>query len=453
MIQPERIHVRNAAGARRGDYVLYWMQQAQRAEWNHALEFAVHEANVRRLPVVVAFGLIPDFPEANARHYRFMLEGLCETQAVLKRRGIAWVLRLDSPERLAVRLASRAALLITDRGYLRVQRQWRDHVAAQAACPVLEVESDAVVPVETATPGEEFSAATLRPKLRRQLARFLVPLPSAQPRCPATGLNLESLELSDVPRLLKRLRLDNTVGPAPGRRGGAAAALCCLNEFLRARLALYAESRRDPSRELGSELSPYLHFGQISALQVALAVQAATSAPQAAREAFLDELLVRRELSLNFVWYNTRYDTYSGLPDWARRTLAAHARDRRPTTYTPAELESARTHDPYWNAAQREMLVTGRMHGYMRMYWGKKIIEWSESPEAAFKTALTLNNRYELDGRDPNGFAGVAWCFGKHDRPWAERAVFGNVRYMNAAGLERKFDMPAYLRRVEALER
>jgi len=201
-----------------------------------------------------------------------------------------------------------------------------------------------------------------------------------------------------------------------------------------------------------SHMSPYLHFGQISPLYIALQARRAREAPVEAREAFLEELIVRRELSMNFVYRNPKYDRYAALPAWARRSLARHARDARPYRYGPKRLENARTHDPFWNAAQREMTITGKMHNTMRMYWGKKIIEWSASPEEAFRRALYLNNKYELDGRDPNSFAGVAWCFGKHDRPWTERPVFGYVRYMNDRGLRRKYDMDAYLRKIASLE-
>jgi deoxyribodipyrimidine photo-lyase len=197
-----------------------------------------------------------------------------------------------------------------------------------------------------------------------------------------------------------------------------------------------------------SDISPYLHFGQISPLYVALEVANAAGVRKEAREAYLEQLIVRRELSMNFVNFNDHYDSYDCIPSWAKRTLAEHESDRRQYEYSVEELEQGRTHDPYWNAAQREMVDSGKMHNYMRMYWGKKIIEWTPKPEDAFRAALYLNNKYELDGRDPNGFTGVAWCFGKHDRPWQERKVFGKVRYMNAEGLRRKFDMDAYLRKV-----
>ena len=232
-------------------------------------------------------------------------------------------------------------------------------------------------------------------------------------------------------------------------RGGASEGKRLLDTFIRDKLPRYAGQANDPGEDLSSGLSPYLHFGQISPLEVMAALRDESGEN---RDAFVEELTVRRELSMNFTQYNPGYDAYESLPAWARATLEKHGEDTRPYLYTREELDGARTHDPYWNAAQREMVLTGRMHGYMRMYWGKKLLEWGRTPREAFYTALSLNNRYCLDGRDPNSFAGIAWCFGKHDRPWGERNIFGSVRYMNAKGLERKFDMRRYLERVEGLE-
>jgi len=243
------------------------------------------------------------------------------------------------------------------------------------------------------------------------------------------------------------------VAPVTAVRGGTARANALLEEFIAKKIRHYDELRNDPALDYSSHLSPYLHFGQVSPLAVSLRITAEKSIPAAAREAFLEELIVRRELSMNFAFYNDLYDEYECLPDWARKTLAEHAKDRREYLYDADQWERAGTHDPYWNAAQREMMITGKMHNYMRMYWGKKLLEWSRTPAEAFRTALALNNRYELDGRDPNGFAGVAWCFGKHDRAWFERKVFGKIRYMNDSGLRRKFDMDAYLKKVAALEK
>jgi deoxyribodipyrimidine photo-lyase len=251
--------------------------------------------------------------------------------------------------------------------------------------------------------------------------------------------------VEDIDRFVKKLDVDRTVGRVGVYRGGTTPAKKFLRQFVAKKLDHYSELSNDPSADGVSHLSPYLHFGQISPLKIALEVLKRKSPGE---EAFLEELIVRRELSMNFVFFNSRYDDFGCLPSWAKKTLNEHAGDEREYIYSLEDFEAARTQDPYWNAAQREMMSRGKMHGYMRMYWGKKILEWTESPEQAFKTALFLNNRYELDGRDPNGFTGVAWCFGKHDRAWSERSVFGKIRYMNAAGLRRKFDIDAYVRRV-----
>jgi len=429
------------------------MQASQRVECNHALEYAVGEANGLHLPVVVVFGLTDRFPEANLRHYTFMLEGLEEVREGLRARGIRFVLLHRPPERAAVDLAAEAALVVTDRGYLRIQRQWRSHVAANAPCAVVQVESDVVVPAETASPKEEYTAGTLRPKLHRVLKGYLAPLGERPARKDSLSLRLDVDAQEDYAALARSMKIDRTVPPVVSLRGGTAAARARLEAFIAGKLRHYGDRRNDPGLDYASGLSPYLHFGQISPLAVALRVCAEKAVPAAARDAFLEELIVRRELGINFALHNDRYDEYASLPDWARKTLAAHARDRREYLYDEGQWERAETHDPYWNAAQREMVLTGRMHNYMRMYWGKKILEWSRSPEEAFRTALRLNNKYELDGRDPNSFAGVAWCFGKHDRAWPERKVFGKIRFMNDAGLRRKFDMPAYLEKVAALER
>jgi deoxyribodipyrimidine photo-lyase len=284
------------------------------------------------------------------------------------------------------------------------------------------------------------------------LSRFLKPLKETKLKRPSLDIDLPGLDLSDPLGLMGRVSVAGRALPVETYKGGTSRAEARLDEFIRTGLRKYPDSHGDPGAAVESNLSPYLHFGQISPLRVALAVKSARGVPRAAKDAFLEELIVRRELAMNFCRYNESYDTYECVPDWARRTLTRHASDTREHMYSYRRLESARTHDPYWNAAQREMVLTGKMHNYMRMYWGKKIIEWSATPEEAFRTALRLNNIYELDGRDPNSFAGVAWCFGKHDRPWKERPVFGQIRWMSHDGLRRKFHMDAYLERIEALE-
>lgn len=450
MVQPERIRILNGKQARDGRYVLYWMQAAQRAEYNHALEYAIRSANKLSKPVVVFFGITEGWPEANLRHFYFMLEGLQETRKALETRGIQMIIRHQSPDSGAAELAKDAALVVVDAGHLRVQKKWRARAARRIGCALHEVETNLIVPIEEASVKENFSAGTFRPRITRQLGRYLVPLRQSKPKRDSLGLKLATLNIDDIDAVLSGLDLDRSVATVSHFHGGTSNARRHLADFLRNKMNRFARLRNDPNADCVSNMSPYLHFGQISPLFIAMEV---LKRSDSAKNAYLEELIVRRELSYNFIFYNRDYDKFAALPPWARRTLNFHSRDKREYVYSLEQFEKAQTHDPYWNAAQQEMVLTGKMHGYMRMYWGKKILEWSKNPRTGFRIALYLNNKYELDGRDPNGFAGVAWCFGKHDRAWAERPVFGKIRYMNAAGLKRKFDADAYVKRVEALEK
>ncbi len=449
MIQESRVSVLNQKLQRHGDYVLYWMQATQRSEDNHALEFAIKTANVLRLPVVVYFGLTDHFPEANQRHYYFMLQGLREVQASLRKRKILFVIRHESPEAGAEAMAKKAALVVCDCGYLRMQKQWRNYLAERTECQVVQVESDCIVPVRVASTKEEYSAATIRTKIISQLPQYLVPLIQTNPKFSSLSLDLFSLDITDPDKVLTILSIDRSVGMAEGCRGGITEARVQLRQFIAERLEKYARKKNDPNAGVLSGMSTYLHFGQISPLEIALKVD--ESGVQE-RHAYMEELIIRRELAINFVFYNAHYDSFEGLPVWAKKTLLNHITDRRQYNYSIVDLEHAETHDKYWNAAQLEMMITGKMHGYMRMYWGKKILEWNASPETALHNALYLNNKYALDGRDPNSYAGIAWCFGKHDRPWAPRPVYGNIRYMNENGLRRKFNTEQYVDKIEKLQ-
>jgi deoxyribodipyrimidine photo-lyase len=451
MVQKERIKALNQEEPVQGRYVLYWMQQSQRAEFNHALEYAVQRANELDVPALAVFGITQRFPDASLRHYRFMLEGLAETADSLAERGVRLLVLMQPPVEAALALATDACLLVTDRGYLDIQRQWRRRVADRAGCPVLQVESDVVVPVETASGKEEYAARTIRPKIHEHLPEFLRPVETVELVRDSLDLGPEGECLEDIDALLGKMRINRDVAPSAEFSGGRSRAEERLRTFLSEKLDGYDAGSNDPVADCVSHMSPYLHFGQISPVEIALRVQD-TGAPQDDREAYLEQLIVRRELSMNFCYYSDCYDGMDCLPDWARETLREEADTRRKYVYSRAEFDRADTHDPYWNAAQHEMVLRGKMHNYMRMYWGKKILEWTESPEEAWEIALDLNNRYELDGRDPNGYTGVAWCFGKHDRGWAPHPVYGKVRYMSAGGLERKFDMDAYIDRVDALE-
>jgi deoxyribodipyrimidine photo-lyase len=452
MIQAQRIKLLNNKKKQNGSYVVYWMQASQRVEYNQALEYAIRLANKYFVPVVVYFELIDDFPEANARHYFFMFEGLLEIERALEKIKISFLINHISEKKYTdlITLSQNAILVVTDKGYLAIQKKWRSNYALKLSCPLIQVESDVIVPVEMASSKEEFSAATLRKKITPLLNKYLQNLKQTIPRKSSLHLQFNSYGLSPLKKALSYLNIDHSIPPAPFYHGGTEQAKRHLELFLAQRIKYYAYLRNDSSKDFTSNLSPYLHFGQISPLFIALGVMA-HKIPEGKNE-FLEELIVRRELAINFVYYNSEYDSYGCLPDWAKRTLDKHKNDKRAYTYTLKELEHAKTHDIYWNAAQEEMLTTGKMHGYMRMYWGKKILEWTKNPEEGFKIALYLNNKYELDGRDPNGFAGVAWCFGKHDRAWPEREIFGKVRYMNASGLKRKFDVEDYVKKIKILK-
>jgi deoxyribodipyrimidine photo-lyase len=449
MIQEKRIKTLNKKSIRDGKYVLYWMQAAQRVEYNHALEYSIRKANELKMPVLAFFGITENWPDANLRHYYFMFEGLRKVRKTLRDKDIQMVVRRQAPDDGAVELAKDAALVVVDAGHLRIQRRWRRKAARKVECPLYQVETNLIVPVEEASDKENFSAGTFRPRINRQLDKYLVPLKHTKPKLDSFGLKLKSFDIEDIDKAVSKLNIDHSVGKATSFEGGTDRAKQLLRDFLKKKLDKFNKLRNDPCADCVSNMSPYLHFGQISPLYIALEVKKSSGK---GKDSYLEELIVRRELSHNFVYYNSKYDRFSSLPPWAGKALDSHKTDKREYVYSLKDFERAKTHDPYWNAAQKEMVLTGKMHGYMRMYWGKKILEWSANPQTAFKIALQLNNKYELDGRDPNGFAGVAWCFGKHDRAWSERPVFGKVRYMNAGGLKRKFDPDAYVQKIQELE-
>lgn len=452
LIQPTRIQALNDKIVRRGDFVLYWMQQSQRTEYNHALEYAIEQANTLDRMLLVAFGLTDDYPEANLRHYTFMLEGLKETRASLASRGVKMVMRRGDPPAVALGLGRRASMIICDRGYLRHQKLWRQKVAQKAACRVVQVESDVVVPVEVVSGKAEYAARTIRPKINRHLEGYLTELRPVKIKHPSTDFKIKGMELTDIETLLRKMSLDREVPPVSILfKGGTSQAVKRFDEFIYHRLRNYHQHSNQPQTDDVSHMGPYLHFGQISPLYLSLKLQGVDQSVQVAKDAFLEELIVRRELAINFANFAPNYDNYECIPDWAKKTLADHQNDEREYIYSRKQLEKADTHDRYWNASMQEMKVSGFMHNYMRMYWGKKILEWSPTPQKAFQITLAFNNKYFLDGRDPNSYAGVAWIYGVHDRAWQERPIFGKTRYMAATGLERKCDIDAYVKKVEDL--
>lgn len=450
-IERERIKELNSKGVNiKGSYVLYWMQASQRVEYNHALCYAAEEAQKYGKPLVVFFGIAP-FPEANERHYRFMLEGLKECSEKLEQMGIQFVTSLISPEEGAEIAAKNAVLAVIDRGYLRIQKVWREKFAKKADVKVVQVESDVLVPVETVSDKEEYSAATIRRKIWKSAEKFekKIELISYNNQKKAAIKGIETVNIRDIDNIIDKLNIDKTVKKWSKYSGGRKAAEEQMGIFFNQKIDEYGNNSSNPAISGTSELSGYIHFGQISPVELYLKARERIGD---GAEKFIEELIVRRELAINFVNYNSDYDVYEKISySWALESLEKHKKDRREYIYEREELESAKTHDIYWNSAQREMVYTGKMHGYMRMYWAKKILEWSRTPEEAYYTTLYLNNRYFIDGRDPNGYAGIAWCYGKHDRAWKEREIFGKVRYMNSGGLERKFDIAEYVKRVNEM--
>lgn len=448
-----RVRVRKNGLNPQGECVVYWMRRSQRGKDNHALNVAIEAGNLLKKPVVVFFGLIPKAHHANLRHYTFLLQGLRDVARELEKRNVAFALR-RAPDHAFLKFCSEVqpCLVIGDENPLRGPEHAQAKVAAQLKAPFWTVESDAIVPTKLFG-REHYAARTLRPKIRALLGTFLkaVPNPIARvvwPKEPAQSLTAVEDSLLDA------LAIDRSVGPVSTFRGGSAEASRRLKEFLQFRLKGYATNRNKPDIDSTSQLSPYLHFGHLGPHRIALAVQQ-SEAPLQDRAAFLEELIVRRELAMNFVRYNSNYENVDSCETWAETTLRKHARDKRRFLYTERQLEHAETHDPLWNAAQKQMVLTGWMHGYLRMYWAKKILEWSPSPAVAYAIAVTLNDRYELDGRDPNGYAGIAWAIvGKHDRAWGpERPVYGKIRYMSYASTSRKFNSRAYIERIRAVEK
>ncbi|MBV8358531.1 MAG: deoxyribodipyrimidine photo-lyase, partial [Deltaproteobacteria bacterium] len=429
--------------------VVYRMRRSQRALDNPALETAIAAANVLEQPVVVFFGLLARHPMANLRHSTFMLEGLAETAQQIVKRKIGFVARIcadASSDQEFVRFCTevRPSLIVCDEDPARRDPKWKREALLYPSAPLWSVDADVIVPARLLEK-EQFAARTIRSRIRTRLAEFLKPVGNHSVRVPwKHERRIDSLPIA--PELADQLHLDRSVGRGSGFYGGTEAALIALRRFIRHRLPGYAINRNHPEIDATSQLSPYLHFGQIGPHTVTFAIRDC-AAPVHDREAFLEEMIVRRELAINFVRYNPHFKSLASIEPWARRTLDEHAGDKRAYLYTEKQLADAETHDPLWNAAQRQMIISGWMHGYLRMYWAKKILEWSPGAVEAYDICVRLNDRYELDGRDPNGYAGIAWAIGgKHDRAWGpERPVFGKIRYMSFASTSRKFDSRAYI--------
>jgi deoxyribodipyrimidine photo-lyase len=427
-----------------GKCVVYWMQRSQRAVDNPALDVAVEAGNLLVKAVVVFFAPVPFYPNANLRHYAFLKDGIPDIAAGLADRGVGFVLR-SYPDHSLIRFCEevRPCLVVGDENPMREPEHWRQITAKRLRVPFWTVDADVIVPSKLLEKAQ-YAARTIRPRLQRELQRFLFSPANPKAKVPwQKPLGCPSLPVDTS--ITERWQLNSSVSPVANFRGGTKRALEILREFVSKRLKGYSRERNHPENGGTSQLSAYLHFGHIGPLTAALAVNEA-EAPRADKEAFLDQLITWRELAINFVRFNPAYDSFECAEPWAHRTLAKHARDPRPVLYSERQLENAETHDPLWNAAQVQMVEHGWMHNYVRMYWAKKILEWSSSPAEAYRIAVSLNDKYEMDGRDPNGYAGVAWAIvGKFDRPWFERPIFGQIRYMSLESTGKKFDSRKYI--------
>lgn len=433
----------------KGGCAVYWMQRAQRGIDNHAVDVAAQAANLLSVPLVVYFAAVSNFPHANLRHFAFLNQGLPDIEADLAARNIAFVMRRYPHHSLEKLLAEvGAVLLIGDENPLREPEQWRRQLASRVHIPFWTVDADVIVPSKLIEKAQ-YGAYTLRPRLNRLLPDFLHPYENThverrwkRPK----EFNTDSVH-EDITRGWKDL--DRSVAPVAAWQGGTYAALKRLKAFTSQMLPGYDKHRNHPEIDGTSRLSPYLHFGHIGPLTIALAVNDEVKRHPhfaQARDSFFNELIIWRELAVNFVRYTPDYDAPSCAEPWAKATISEHARDERKILYTLPQLEGAETHDVLWNAAQLQMLHHGWMHNHMRMYWAKKILEWTPDIANAMKYAIYLNDKYFLDGRDPNGYAGVAWAIlGKFDRAWNERPIFGKIRYMSAASTGRKFNAKKYI--------
>lgn len=430
--------------------VAYWMSRDQRTGDNWALLWAQDFALKQRAPLVVMFCLVPEFLNATQRQYDFMLKGLQEVENNLAGKNIPFCLLKGSPESVVtewLRIQD-IKVLVTDFDPLEIKREWKKGISERIKIPFYEIDAHNIVPCWVVSQKQEYGAYTIRPKIRRALEEYLEKFPKLKTHSIPWKKKEAKIDWNEV---MRALTTDRSVSEVVWIRPGEREAHSALVKFLKHKLSLYQELRNDPTMDGQSDLSPYLHFGQLSAQRIALEVIKADVAEDV-KDAFLEELIVRRELSDNFCFYNYDYDSFAGFPDWAKKTLDKHRKDLRAYIYSREQFENGETHDGLWNAAQMEMVKRGKMHGYMRMYWAKKILEWTPSPEIAIETAIYLNDKYELDGRDPNGYTGIAWSIGGvHDRAWNERNVFGKVRFMSYNGCKSKFDIKKYIERINSL--
>jgi len=444
-IHPQRVRQLGQKTTKKNGPVIYWMSRDQRVHDNWALTHAQYLAYTQRKPMVVLFALSPSFLSATSRSYDFMLQGLREVEKDLAHLQIPfYILVGDPPQEIAKSVKEwNASVVVTDFSPLRIKRQWESELISKINVPLHVVDAHNVVPCWYVSDKCEYGAYTIRPKIHRLLKEFDEIPPTLHKQLNTWQMSVPKI---DWEGLNKSSSIDSSISAVTWIAPGSVNASKKLSYFINFKLKTYAQTRNDPTMDGQSDLSPYLHFGHIYASRVMQEV-VASSANIESKKAFLEELVVRRELSDNYCWYTSHYDDPRGFPVWAKASHEKHSHDNRSYVYTLEQFEEAQTHDLLWNAAHNQMVRTGKMHGYMRMYWAKKILEWTENVNDAMRIAIYLNDRFELDGRDPNGYTGIAWCLGGvHDRPWFTRPIFGKIRFMSASGAQKKFDVDTYIK-------
>lgn len=444
-VQPERVRALSEKSIP-GNVLVYWMSREQRVQNNWALLYAQQLAIETNSTLCVVFTLTDNFPGATLRAYDFMLKGLREVEKSLQALNIPFIMLKGQPNEVLIQFCAEFHVhsIVSDFDPLRAKKQWKQKLVSAFQGTIYEVDAHNVVPCWLASDKEEYGAYTLRPKLRRLLNKYLVPYPKQEPQTISHPLAFTN----NWDKLMAQLVIDRSVQPVKWILPGEKQALLMQKEFFQSRILQYNNLRNNPLANVQSDLSPYLHFGQISSQAVLVELMKEGLSAELT-DPFVEQLLVRKELSDNYCYYNSEYDNYEGFRSWAKQSLDEHLYDEREYTYTQAQFESSATHDALWNACQANLVSKGKMHGYLRMYWAKKILEWSSTPQVAMQTAVYLNDKYELDGRDPNGYVGCAWSIGGvHDRPWFERPVFGKIRYMSQSGAQRKFDVYGYISAV-----
>ena len=435
MVNEERVKKLNSYEHAQGD-IVYWMSRDQRADDNWSLLFAQELSQKYKVPFKVVFCLCPLFLDATLRQYEFMLKGLEEVEKKLKIKNISFDLLIGNPEIEIPKYVKNAACLITDFDPLKIKRKWNSTILKKISVPFYEVDAHNIIPCWIASDKKEYGAYTFRPKVKKMLKEFLTEFPKLGRQ---KGRGSSKI---DWQQARKKIKADKEIKEVFWIKPGEKEAKKTLGFFIKEKLPVYSEKRNDPNNDGCSNLSPYLHFGQISSQRIVLDIQKASIEA----DDFLEELIVRRELSDNFCFYEKNYDNFRGFPSWSQNTLKKHMKDKRKYLYSQLCLEAGKTDDDLWNAAQCQLVKTGKMHGYMRMYWAKKILEWSKTPQIAQKLAIYFNDKYELDGRDPNGYTGIAWSIGGvHDRAWKEIPIFGKIRYMSFNGCRSKFDVSRYI--------